>query len=303
VLAKRILEENAWQAVFRGVKLSGVDIFELLFLMFNVSDAPRRSVLMTRTQTQRTSLRAYLCGCLAAAIVFSLTSGVGATSMGTKSEVLVSVTGTDPDEPTSTRTEDYRVAVKGDNTFSLEAIKPEAQTGWTLTDLRVSGNIDPFASLNYAITNNAGVTLLFTVSVTVPVSPQGPATVHGGSMGQTLTDANFNGLGAVATSGGLPLYQGQIDGATVLSIYPDPYLLSVPFAGASVNVPAVNVGLPGPTLPSGPALSTIGIINRFTLTPGDIFSGNSFFVVLPVPEPNTLALLALCVIGFAGGRR
>ncbi len=258
---------------------------------------------MNWTQHQRTALRAYLCGCLALAIVFSLTSGVRATSIDTSSEVLVSVTGTDPASPTSSRTENYRVAVKGDNTFALEATKPATQNSWTLTELNVAGNIDPFTSLNYSITNNAAVTLLFTVSVTLPVSPQGPATVHGGSIGATLTDANFNGSATVTTSGGLPLYQGQIDGVTVLSIYPDPYSLSAPFAGASVNVPALNPGLPGPTLPSGPALSTIGIINRFTLAPGDIFAGNSFFVVLPVPEPNTLALLGLCVIGFAGRRR
>jgi hypothetical protein len=258
---------------------------------------------MTRTQTQRTSLRAYLCGCLAVAIVFSLTCGASATSIGTSSEVLVSVTGTNPANPTSSRTEQYRVVVKEDNTFAFEQKTDARLTGWTLTDIGVSGNIDPFTSLTYSITNNAAATLLFTVSVTLPVSPQGPATVHGGSIGATLTDANFNGSATVSTSGGLPLYQGQIDGVTVLSIYPDPYSLTVALAGGTANVPALNPGLPGPTLPSGPALSTIGIINRFTLTSGDIFSGNSFFVVLPVPEPSTFALLGLCVMGLAGRRR
>jgi hypothetical protein len=60
-------------------------------------------------------------------------------------------------------------------------------------------------------------------------------------------------------------------------------------------VPALNPGLPGPTLPSGPALSTIGIINRFTLTPGDTFAGSGFFVVEAVPEPSTLALVAVAL--------
>jgi hypothetical protein len=261
---------------------------------------------MTRTQTQRTSLRAFLCGCLAVAIVFSVMPGLFAGSMVGGPSVVVTVKGVNaatPEQPG--RTAEFKIPVQDNNgRFELSnARSPGTDTGWSLTDLDVSGNVDPFTSLNYSITNNAAVTLLFTVSVTLPVVPQGPATVHGGSMGATLTDANFNGSATVATSGGLPLYQGQIDGVTVLSIYPDPYSLSVPFAGASVNVPALNPGLPGPTLPSGPALSTIGIINRFTLSHGDIFAGNSFFVIEPVPEPNTLALLGLCVIGFAGRRR
>jgi hypothetical protein len=111
-------------------------------------------------------------------------------------------------------------------------------------------------------------------------------------MGATLTDANNNGSATVSTAGGLPLYRGQIDGATVLSIYPDPYSLSVAFAGQSINVPALNPGLPGPTLPSGAAASTIGIINQFQLSPGDIFAGNSFFVIELVPEPSTIGLAA-----------
>jgi hypothetical protein len=259
---------------------------------------------MTRTQLQRTSLHTYLCGCLAVAIVFSLTRCSFAGPMTSGPSVVVTVKGVDAATPDQLgRTAEFKIPVQDDNgRFELSnATSPG--TGWSLTDLDVSGNVDPFTSLNYSITNNAAVTLLFTVSVTLPVVPQGPATVHGGSMGATLTDANFDGSATVATSGGLPLYQGQIDGATVLSIYPDPYSLSVPFAGASVNVPALNPGLPGPTLPSGPALSTIGIINRFTLSPGDIFAGNSFFIIEAVPEPNTLVLLGLCVFGFAGRRR
>jgi hypothetical protein len=205
-------------------------------------------------------------------------------------EVLVSVTGVNP-QTQQGRTAEFRVAVESDGDFALvDAMSPG--TNWTLTDLDVSGNVDPFTSLNYAVTNNAAVPLLFTMSVTLPISPQGPTTLHGGSFGATLTDANNNGSATVSTAGGLPLYRGQIDGATVLSIYPDPYSLSVAFAGQSINVPAMNVGLPGPTLPSGPAASTIGIINQFMLSPGDIFSANSFFVIEAVPEPSTLALAA-----------
>jgi hypothetical protein len=132
--------------------------------------------------------------------------------------------------------------------------------------------------------------------VTLPIAPQGPSTLHGGSTGGTLTDANNNSVATVATQAGIPYYSGQIDGVGVLSIYPDVYSQSVAFAGQSIAVPPLNPGLPGPTLASGAALATIGIVNRFTLTPGDIFSGNSFFVVEAVPEPGTACL---CGIGLS----
>lgn len=245
----------------------------------------------------------HISGCIAAACCLALAPVSFAGPMTIPSgDVVVTVTGIDP-ATNEGRTVEFMADVNSeDGSFELRNQTSEG-TNWSLTRLDVSGNVDPFTNLNFAVTNNAGVTLLFTVSATLPISPQLPATLHGGSTGGTLNDSNFNGLATVATSGGIPYYQGQIDGATVLSVYPDPYSLSVTFPGQTVNVPAQNPGLPGPTLPSGPALSTIGIINRFTLTPGDSFSGNSFFVVVAVPEPSTLVLLAIACGAVAGRRR
>ena len=249
---------------------------------------------MTRTPLGRIpeSVSLFFVGCIAVVASLAPAPFTSASPLTTpRGDVVVSITGVKPSTQVG-RTVDFKVTVNPDNTFDLRDQSSPGE-GWSLTDLDVSGNIDPFTSLNYAITNNAAVPLLFTVSVTLPVSAQGPATVHGGSMGATLTDANFNGSATVATSVGVPLYRGLIDGATVLSIYPDPYLLSVSFAGQSVPVPPLNPGLPGPTLASGPALVTIGIVNQFTLSPGDIFAGNSFFVVQAVPEPGAMTLLVV----------
>ena len=259
---------------------------------------------MTTTQSGRihpaSSLR--ISGCIAAACCLALAPVSFAGQITAPSgDVVVSVFGGIPGT-TQGRTVEYMADVNSDGSFELPN-QTSPGTNWNLTRLVVSGNVDPFTNLNFAVTNNAAVTLLFTVSVTLPIVPQLPATLHGGSMGGTLTDANNNGSGSVATSGGIPYYQGQIDGATVLSSYPDPYTLSVAFPGQTVNLPALNPGLPGPTLSSGPALSTIGIINRFTLSPGDSFAGNSFFVVVPVPEPSTLVLLAMACVAVAGRRR
>jgi hypothetical protein len=246
----------------------------------------------------------FFSGCLAVAASLALAQLSSADSMTTpKGDVVITVTGVDP-ETTQGRTAEFKATPTSDGAFDL---RNQTSPGdlWSLTNLSVSGNVDPFTSLNYAITNNAAVTLLFTVSVTLPISPLSPATVHGGSMGASLTDSNNNGLATVATSGGIPFYGGQVDGATVLSIYPHVFSQSVAFAGQTVNVPALNPGLPGPTLPGGPALSTIGIVNRFTLTAGDMLSGNSFFVVEAVPEPSTFALMAmsLCLMTRIARRR
>lgn len=122
-------------------------------------------------------------------------------------------------------------------------------------------------------------------------------------MGATLTDANGNGTGSVSTAAGVAFYQGHNDGATVLNFCPEPYSLPIVFAGQSTQVPVLNPGLPGPTLPKGAALSTIGIVNTFAISPDDQIADNSFFQVVSAPEPSTLALFAISMVGLSGRRR
>jgi hypothetical protein len=259
---------------------------------------------LERVMSSRGMRRTYLACCLSLATTLLFSNIVSAGSVGTSppGQAIVTVTGVMQDG-TNARSEIYRADIKNDNTFSIsQSNTREPGNSWTLDQLSASGNIDPFTNLNWAITNNAAVTLLFSVSVTLPIAPQGPATLHGGSTGATLNDANFNGAGAVSTFGVTPFYQGQIDGITVLPIYPAPFTHSITFQGETTSF-SNNVGLPGPTLPSGPALLTIGIINTFTLTPGDSLSGNSFFVVVPVPEPTSIALVALGVMTWSSWHR
>jgi hypothetical protein len=228
---------------------------------------------------------------LAALLAVAITqTAVGDMTTIPAGDVVVTINGVNS-ETQQGRTARFEVDVQTDGSFALTDGSSQGDL-WSLTDLDVSGNVDPFTNVVWSVTNNTAVPQVFTVSVTLPISPQTPSTVHGGSFGGTLNDANFNGSASVSTAGGLPLYRGQIDGATVLSIYPDPYTQSVAFAGQTIAVPAMNPGLPGPTIPSGPATSTIGIINHFLLSPGDTFSGNSFFVIEAVPEPSTLGLAA-----------
>jgi len=163
-----------------------------------------------------------------------------------------------------------------------------SETMWQVQDLDVSGNIDPEVTLAYALTNNASVPVAFTINVTVPIAP--PllgGTLHGGSVGGAVLDTGQPV--SISTVSGKPLYSGEIDGSTVLALYPDP----TSFTGNSIaTIPGISSGLPGPTNPSGPALATIGITNQFILGPGDTLTlGNNFVVV---PEPATVLLMLAC---------
>lgn len=185
----------------------------------------------------------------------------------------------------------------GDGTYSSTGSQVEStwEFQWNMTV-----KPDPFISATFSLTNTALVPQVFVIGVGMPIAPpQVPLTLHGGSVGLTLTDANFNGV-ATVTDAGIPIYQGLIDGLPVLDLLDDPYLLAAPFAGGTATDSDVD-GLPGPTLPSGPALATIGINHVFVLTPGDKVAFTSFFIVEAVPEIGTLAFGAIGALVVVGG--
>ena len=182
----------------------------------------------------------------------------------------------------------------GDGTYTFSGTYSDPEYGdWTLNLQNVTVRSDPFINAVYGVTNNLGTTQNLILSVSVPVSPTiTPSSLIGGSTGGSINDANFDGVGTLATLGsGQPFYAGLIDGVTVLPLYADPFSVSVPFAGGTALIPALNAGLPGPTIPGPAVLSSIGIDHRFSLTAHDTAALTSFFVA--VPEPTTGALLAL----------
>lgn len=174
------------------------------------------------------------------------------------------------------------------------------QNMWQLTwDMTV--DTDPFINGVFGLTNNTASTQTFVLNVTLPITPPiTPSSLIGGSIGGSVTDANFDGVATVANAGGSPLFDGLIDGGSALPIIPSAFSFSSPpVAGATGNIAATNVGLPG-TVPGPAALTTIGISHTFTLTPGDTVALTSFFIV--VPEPASLGLIA-CGLGLIGLRR
>lgn len=189
------------------------------------------------------------------------------------------------------------------NANQFDANGSDSMAGmWDLTwDMTV--DTDPFVNGVFSLTNISGTTQTFMLNVTVPVSPAvTPSSLIGGSVGGSVTDANNDGVATIANNGAMPLFHGHIDGVDILPIITSPYSFSAPFAGGTANIPATNVGLPGPTIPGPAALNTIGIGHQFTLTPGDTVALTSFFVVEPVPEPASIGLVA-CGLALIGLRR
>ncbi len=188
-----------------------------------------------------------------------------------------------------------------DGTFSSDG--SASTPNWTFNwDMTVKP--DPFIDAVFGFKNNSAFTQTFVVSVLLPVFPaQIPLTKVGGSVGLTLTDSNFNGFAQV-TDAGDGVYFGQNDGVNTLELLDNPFALTVNTAGAT-SVTSDFAGLPGPSILAPAAASTIGIVHRFRLTPGDSVAFTSFYIVEAVPEASTFVMvgLGLATASFAARRR
>jgi hypothetical protein len=159
---------------------------------------------------------------------------------------------------------------------------------------------DPVVTGTTSVTNLFSTTQQITLLFTLPIAPIPGSTLSGGSYRGTVTDNNGDGA-TIAAPTGSALYTAQIDGVNTQSLYPDPSSFS---AGSflSANIPATNFGSPIPSFPTGPALTSIGIVLDFTLTGFDSASFTSNHVV-QVPEPGTGALVGIGLALLAIGRR
>jgi hypothetical protein len=192
---------------------------------------------------------------------------------------------------------------EGNATADDYAAEGMAQTEAFILDWDISGKYDPTINGAFSVTNLLAVPQTFTLNVTVPVPAIPGATLIGGSMAGSFTDAN--GGGATFDSSGLTaIYTALIDGASVATLNPSPVAL-VAGSFLSTAVPTADFGTPIP-FAAGPALTTdMGIQLKFTLSAGDTAALTSVFVVEPVPEPSTvvLALMGVACGLFVARRR
>jgi hypothetical protein len=242
----------------------------------------------------RRHLGAYL-SCLTVGLSLALLLSV-AIAPASAGSVIISVSGFDPENPSIGMDASHEVQVYPDDTFYYSGGLGDANSPWEMEIHNLSGDIDPFTDLNFTMKNNTLVTLQFIVAITLPTGPLVPATLHGGSTGGSVTDANFSGSAAVSTvGGGVPFYRGVYDGVLQLPIHPDPSAWVAP-PGGTANIPALTVGLNGfgfPTLPGPAVVATIGIVHEFSLTAGDSMGATSNFRVEIIPEPAA-CVLAIC---------
>jgi hypothetical protein len=171
-----------------------------------------------------------------------------------------------------------------------------AKLTWNL-----STDPDPFVTNIITVQNNTAFTQTYVLLVTLPIAPAGPSTLIGGSIQGGLTsDAS---AGTLSSSGTTAIYTAYIDGVAVATLFDAPTSTS---SGAflSSSLGTADFGTPIPSA-AGPAATTdIAIQLKFTLTPGDLASFTSIFVVEPIPEPTTIGLVSLGLAGLAlAGRR
>ena len=144
---------------------------------------------------------------------------------------------------------------------------------------------DPSVFFNATWTNNTMSVQTYTFSMTLPTIFGAPNLIYGATTVGVI-DNGMDGA-TLASAPGIAVYQAQIDGVTVGTLFDDPFSLSA--APMGVN----QIGTTFGWNPSNIAINTsMGIVHTFTLTPGDSASFLSRFDVV-VPEPATVALLAL----------
>ena len=172
-------------------------------------------------------------------------------------------------------------------------------------DWDIEADPDPFLNATFTITNHLPTAQNFTLNAVLPISPQiTVGTLTGGSFSGTLMDTGQGAtLDAINGASPPPMYMARIDGVDFQALdLPSLPVTAIPFGTAILG--PMHFGTPIPSLP-GPTnvLTDIEIETNIRVSGGDIAIVVATFVVEPVPEPGTLAVLALGGLALVYRRR
>jgi PEP-CTERM motif-containing protein len=171
-------------------------------------------------------------------------------------------------------------------------------------DIGITLDEDPEIATSLGIDNLSGVTQHYTLVFTMSGLTAIPgATLTGGSNAWDFGDNTGDGV-TLSSLPGSSLYTALIDGVPHDTLFDHPTVGTDPSAFGGGTLGPADFGTPIPSQ-AGPALvSSIGITYDFTLTGGDDASSSTGrFVVKPVPEAATGALIGLGLIGMAVAAR